>query len=84
MNQQFVDEITSRLRALEARQRAEIAGGLEPVLFVNLPAAGQPGRMVFVTDGRASGEGAGAGTGTPAYDNGTVWRRTADDTTVAV
>ncbi len=84
MNQQLVDEITSRLRALEARERTEIAGGLNPVLFVDLATPGQPGRMVFVTNGRKVGEGAGVGTGTPAYDDGTAWRRTGDDTTVAV
>ncbi len=84
MNQQFVDEITSRIRALEARERTEIAGGLNPVLFASLATPGQPGRMVFVTNGRKTGEGVGLGTGTPAYDDGTAWRRTADDTTVAV
>jgi hypothetical protein len=83
MNESFVNELTARIRDLEARQRSEIAGGLQPLVFASLPVAGQPGRMVFVTNGRKVGEGVGAGTGTPAYDDGVAWRRTADDTTVA-
>ncbi len=78
------EEIAKRLRALETAQRAEIAGGLDAILFANLKTPGQAGRMVFVTDGRKTGEGAGVGTGTPAYDDGVAWRRTSDDTTVAV
>lgn len=83
MNVRMIEDLMARIRALEARERIEITGGVEPLAFASLPAAGQPGRIVFVTDGRKVGEGAGAGTGTPAYDDGVAWRRTADDTTVA-
>lgn len=76
--------IAERFRKLETSERSEITGGLSPVAFADLPAAGQAGRMIFVTDGRKTGEGAGAGTGTPAYDDGVAWRRTADDSTVTV
>lgn len=48
-----------------------------------LPAAGVAGRVAFPTDGRKVGEGPGAGTGVLAYDDGTAWRRSSDDTTVA-
>jgi hypothetical protein len=80
----IVEALVARIRKLETSGRAEIAGGLQALLFVSLPAAGQPGRVVFVTDGRKLLEGIGAGTGTPAYDDGVAWRRTSDDTTVAV
>ena len=51
----------------------------------DLPAASSSniGWRIFVTDGRKVGEGAGLGTGTVAYSDGTAWRRVADDTTVA-
>ena len=53
-----------------------------------LPAANvQSGARAWATDGRKSGEGAGAGTGVLVYaDNqaGTVtWRRLSDDTVAA-
>lgn len=78
------EALTARIRKLETSGRAEIAGGLQALVFASLPVAGQPGRFVFVTDGRKLGEGGGAGTGTPAYDDGVAWRRTSDDSTVAV
>ncbi len=77
-------EILNRIRELEANGRSEVTGSIEAILFANLPTPGQPGRLFFVTDGRKVGEGVGAGTGTPAYDDGVAWRRTGDDTTVAV
>ncbi len=84
MLQRPFEALAKRVRAEEVNGRSEIAGGLDPIVFADLPTPGQPGRMVFVTDGRKTGEGAGAGTGTPAYDDGTAWRRTADDSTVVV
>ncbi len=75
---------TNRFREIEANQRSEVTGSIEAIVFANLPTPGQPGRFLFVTDGRKTGEGGGAGTGTPAYDDGVAWRRTSDDTTVAV
>lgn len=77
-------EILNRVRELEANGRSEVTGSIEAIVFANLPTPGQPGRLRFVTDGRKVGEGVGVGTGTPAYDDGVAWRRTGDDTTVAV
>ncbi len=84
MSPKIFESIAARFRALEANDRAEITGGIDPLLFAKLATPGQAGRFVFVTDGRKVGEGVGAGTGTPAYDDGVAWRRTSDDTTVAV
>lgn len=77
-------EIMNRIRDIEANGRSEVTGSIEEIVFANLPTPGQPGRFFFVTDGRKTGEGGGAGTGTPAYDDGVAFRRTSDDTTVAV
>lgn len=78
-----LEKIARRLRALEASERAEVAGGVEPATVAGLPAAGDAGRLRFATDGRKVGEGVGAGTGVLVYDDGVAWRRTSDDTTVA-
>jgi len=54
-----------------------------PVFKVaNLPSP-TAGRVAFASNGRKSGEGASAGTGTLVYADGVAWRRTSDDTTVA-
>lgn len=79
-----VEAITARLRALEASDRAEVAGGVQTYAFADLPAAGQPGRLAYVSNGRKVGEGAGLGTGVLAYDDGSSWFRTSDDTVVAI
>ena len=84
MQDRLLETILNRIRALEANGRSEVTGSIEAILFVSLPTPGQAGRLRFVTDGRKTGEGVGAGTGTPAYDDGVAWRRTGDDTTVAV
>lgn len=84
MDERVVDELLTRIRLLEANGRSEVTGSIEAITFANLPTPGQPGRLRFVTDGRKFGEGGGAGTGVPAYDDGIAFRRTSDDTTVAV
>lgn len=81
--QQAIEKLSNRIRKLETASRAEVAGGVKSVLFVDLPTPGQVGRLIFVTNGRKVGEGVGAGTGVLAYDDGVAWRRTSDDTTVA-
>ncbi len=49
-----------------------------------LPAASSyTGGTAYVSNGRKTGEGAGAGTGLQVYSDGTNWIRPADDTTVA-
>ncbi|MCY1228447.1 hypothetical protein D9M72_407640 [compost metagenome] len=40
------------------------------------------GGVIYISDGRKVGEGAGAGTGVIAYRSGGQWRRFSDDTTV--
>ncbi len=84
MDERLIDEILTRIRLIEANGRSEVTGSIEAITFVNLPTPGQAGRLRFVTDGRKIGEGAGAGTGVPAYDDGVAFRRTSDDSTVAV
>lgn len=79
-----VEQLTARIRVLEVSERVEVAASVPAVAFADLPAAGQPGRERLVTNGRKTGEGAGAGTGVLAYDDGTNWLRTADDTVVAI
>ncbi len=80
--ERMVQGIPPRLRALEANERSEVTGGVESFTVAALPAAGEGGRMRFATDGRKTGEGAGAGTGVLVYDDGTAWRRVDDGTTV--
>ena len=84
MDERLIDEIMTRIRLIEANGRSEVSGSIEAITFANLPTPGQPGRLRFVTDGRKVGEGGGAGTGVPAYDDGSAWFRTSDDTAVAV
>lgn len=79
-----IRNLAHRLTTVENRERVETAGAIQPLAFANLPAAGQRGRLRFCTNGRKVGEGAGVGTGIVAYDDGVAWRRTADDTTVAI
>lgn len=80
--ERMMQGISPRLRALETNERSEVTGGAESFTVAGLPAAGQTGRMRFATDGRKTGEGAGAGTGVLVYDDGVAWRRVDDGTTV--
>lgn len=77
-------KIFDKIHFIECQERSEQTGAIQPILFIDLPAPGEAGRLRFVTNGRKSGEGIGAGTGIIAYDDGVAWRRNADDTTVAV
>ena len=81
---QAFENVMERVRNLEANERSEVTGSVVAVAFASLPAAGQAGRLLFVTDGRKTGEGAAAGTGVLAYDDNVAWRRVDDGTTVAV
>ncbi len=78
--------LRDRVQDLERDERSELTNAIPAVAFADLPTATQAGRLRFVIDGRKLGEGVGAGTGVVAYDDGTVtgWRRTADDTVVAI
>ena len=69
-------EMAEKIRAL-----------VSPVIIstvANLPAAGSQWRRVaVVTNGRKTGEGAGAGTGVLAYDDGSNWVNSYDANPVA-
>ncbi len=80
--ERVMEGLNARLRAVEVNQRSEVTGGVESFTVANLGAAGQVGRVRFATDGRKTGEGAGAGPGVLAYDDSTAWRRVDDGTTV--
>lgn len=79
-----ITAIIKRLRFLESNTRAEVAGGVTSVLFAALPTPGQPGRLIFVSNGRKVGEGAGTGTGVLCYDDGVNWETCDTSTPVAV
>ena len=51
-------------------------------LVANLPTSGQPGVIVWASNGRRSGEAAGAGTGVPVYFNNGKWRTLYDNSVV--
>lgn len=81
--QEAIGRLASRIKALEDNDRSEVTGGVNRYTVAGLPLSGEVGRIAFATNGRKTGEGAGAGTGVLVYDDGTAWRRTSDDTTVA-
>lgn len=56
--------------------------GIAPCLFAAIPAGFAEG-MIYVTDGRKVGEGAGAGTGVVCRWNGANWKTVDAGTTVA-
>ncbi len=74
--------LRDRIKDEEANERSEVTNAVPAVTVANLPTPQQAGRVRFATDGRKTGEGVGAGTGTLVYDDGVAWRRVADDTTV--
>ncbi len=78
----IIETLVRRIRVLETSERAETAGGVATSTVAGLPAAGENGRLRFVTDGRKVGEGIGTGTGVLCYDDTVAWRRSSDDTTV--
>jgi len=66
---------------IDTQARVEVA----QVALATLPAAaaGNMGQMVFVTDARKPGEGAGLGTGTLVYSDSINWVSVCDCTTAA-
>jgi len=64
---------------------SQTTGGLIPITFAKLPLTNNTGGdLYFVTDGRKSGEGVGAGTGTVVFWNSVTsqWLRITDNTAV--
>jgi len=83
-------KLKSEIRALKAnvtlvntaRERAEVAGGVQNLLLANLPTTNNTGGdLYWVIDGRKIGESAGHGTGVIAYWNPATshWLRITDD-----
>lgn len=59
----------------------KLSGQSIPV--VQLPVGTYRGQTTHVPNGRKAGEGPGAGTGIPAWFDGTVWRTFYDNSVVA-
>jgi len=71
--------------AAQATQGAMSIGALSVYAYTNLP-TGYNGAVVYCSDGRKTGEGAGVGTGVPAYwsDSDNDWHVFYDDSVLAV
>lgn len=86
--QRQIKELTRRIDTIEVRyERSEISGGVDAVTLANAPTTNvKAGSLVFVTDGRKSGEGAGAGSGVLAFWNPSTltWKRVEDNADVVV
>lgn len=89
--QQLDKEIRSVKRDVQLlstrSERAETAGGVSSVTFVNLPTVNVgSGDILWCSNCRKIGEGGGAGTGQMVYYNpGTAtWKRISDDANAAI
>lgn len=77
-------------KAARTSERSETAGGMASSTLADAPLAVDGGMsngdMLFITNGRKSGEGAGAGTGVPCYYNAATdsWFTFSSDTAVVV
>ena len=71
--------------AVEATQGTLVLGVLPKYAYASLP-TGVNGAVVYCTDGRKTGEGAGVGTGVPAYwsDSDSDWHVFYDDSVLAI
>jgi hypothetical protein len=75
-----VRPMRERVAALAGVNRTQSADGLEPAALATLAADPAErlyqGRIMYCTDCRKSGEGAGVGTGLPVYydSSGATWR----------
>lgn len=85
-----IKAIKKRIDTLESRtERCETTSGAPSVTLANAPLAAtgaRGGDILFISNGRKTGEGAGLGTGLLAYYNPNTnsWYRPADDTAVVV
>ena len=80
-NRVLLDTIITR------SERSEVAGAFVQVSLANVPFVAdgaKNGDQLYITDGRKTGEGAGLGTGIPAYfdEIQNTWLRYSDDTAV--
>lgn len=79
-----LDALQKQVSATSQQPRSEYTGGIARLTVAELPATGQAGQLFWVTNGRKSGEGVGAGTGVPAYWNSATsqWLRFEDNAVV--
>lgn len=88
--QEQLNAVQLRLSRSAPNDRAETAGGFPQSTLANAPLAAslrvRAGDVLFITNGRKSGETAGNGTGIPAYYNAVTdsWLRFSDDGAVTV
>lgn len=75
---QYFREIDQALRSVITVTNATN----DPVAFADLP-TGTEGRIIYVSDGRKNGEGAGLGTGVLAFYDGAAWIAVDTGTAVA-
>ncbi len=81
-------ELREQNRKFTARlERAETSGAMPPSTLALAPLAADgaaDGDNLYISDGRKTSEGAGLGTGIPAYYDGATdsWRRFSDDAAV--
>jgi hypothetical protein len=87
----MIQTILTRIRNLERdvrlaslQSRSEYTGGIARLLVADLPTSGQAGQLFWVSNGRKSGEGVGAGTGVIAFWNNATsqWLRVEDNAVV--
>lgn len=79
-----LDYLEQLIKNVEIQPRSEYTGGFARLTVADLPLAGQAGQCYWVTDGRKSGEGAGAGTGVIGFWNVATneWLRVEDNAVV--
>jgi hypothetical protein len=88
--QREIQELQDTDRQLYARtERSETTSGVPSYAFASTPKlvnGAKNGDMVFITNARKTGEGAGLGTGLVAYYNSATdsYYRFADDTAVVI
>lgn len=82
--EQSMKNLQDKIHKIELNDSSNTARAVPTMIVADLPTAGEIGRLRYATNGRKVGEGAGLGTGVLVYDDGVAWRRTGDDTTVAV
>lgn len=65
--------------------RAEVAGGMSRRPYADLgDVTASNGSIIYVTDGRKTGESAGSGTGVPAYYSNGQWLTFSGDVAVTI
>lgn len=74
---------TTQIVSLEIATKCQSTLQLKSYTVATLPATPTAGMIVFASNGRKTGEGAGSGTGVVAYGDGTAWRAVDTGTTVA-